>query len=460
VAKENLTKAFNGSALYLPAIQSHYASFCVQQKLSEKSNGRMPSKLKPKDLDWFNAKNKLFDYDYGLYSAGQFNKAFISKPDMVLNRAQGKIIVGDSGGYQVGTGKLAGTKHLNYANPQAVYEAWMGGVGDKTLAWVVDWLDLNVDYAMVLEIPLWAAKKGNNDSPFRKLSFQQIIDATERNIQFIIDRRGAVPGASAKFINIMHDLSEEDAGTAGLGEIWYEQIIKPYRFEGIAFGGASAGDLTSLLYWLRRMADDGVLNDCEWIHCLGLSQLQWAPVLTAIQRTLRKLLENNITVSFDSSSPFQFAGKYSKMVDMPNLTSDPKSWSFTPSDIPQDLKYAQGKTEYPFPYDFSPLSQYVTLNDFHQKQGITKERFLSTVSYNLATSHNVYTYLKGFAEANRLTFGVKANTQFVPSHILEIVDCIDEFFVVENWKGMLAKNRKLFLRTGKRGSAVEREDEV
>lgn len=441
--KEKFTPQSDNYAVYLPAIQSGYSNFAAQNKLSEKSNGRMPPKLKPTDLNWFNPKNKLFDYDYGLYSAGQFNKVLTKKPDMVFQRQKGKIIVGDSGGYQVGTGVLTDTKRLDFEKPQAVYDAWMGDLGERVLEWIVQWLDTHVDYAMVLEIPLWAAAPGNENSPFRKLSYQQIMDCTERNLRFTAERRGVLPGARAKFLNIMHDVDTLQLGKPTVGEDWYERLIRPFQFEGVAFGGMSAQTALSMLYWLRRMADDGYLANYEWIHYLGLSEVRWTPVLTAIQRTLRKQLKNGITVSCDSSSPFQTGGIYSELYKMPKYSNDEKSWTISTEKIEQDLKYAQQNTLYPFPHAYSPLAKYVTLNDFHQKSGVTKERFASTVSYNLAINHNVYTQLKAIEEANRLVFDEPNNGELVPAYLLDLVDVAEKIFTVENWQTVMADNEEL-----------------
>jgi hypothetical protein len=71
-------------------------------------------------LDYLNPKSKLWHYKYGLYSVGQFNDLG-PKADSVTQRdksldANGEsktIILGDSGGYQIGIGTFKGTEHLN-----------------------------------------------------------------------------------------------------------------------------------------------------------------------------------------------------------------------------------------------------------------------------------------------------------------------------------------------------------
>ena len=50
--------------------------------------------------------------------------------------------------------------------------------------------------------------------------------------------------------------------------------------------------------------DDELLQDRDWIHFLGTSKLEWAVMLTSIQRQIRKHINPNITVSFDCASPY------------------------------------------------------------------------------------------------------------------------------------------------------------
>ena len=62
-------------------------------------------------------------------------------------------------------------------------------------------------------------------------------------------------------------------------------------------------DMHMVLKDLFTMRDDELLQDRDWIHFLGTSKLEWAVMLTSIQRQLRKHINPNITVSFDCASP-------------------------------------------------------------------------------------------------------------------------------------------------------------
>ena len=47
-------------------------------------------------------------------------------------------------------------------------------------------------------------------------------------------------------------------------------------------------DMHMVLKRLITMRDDELLQDRDWIHFLGTSKLEWAVMLTSIQRQLRK----------------------------------------------------------------------------------------------------------------------------------------------------------------------------
>ena len=76
----DLTPRWENFAVYLPAIQYHYASAVDNNKLLK---GRdFPKEIKLTDLDFLNPKSKLWHYGYALYSAGQFTDA-LPKPQSV-----------------------------------------------------------------------------------------------------------------------------------------------------------------------------------------------------------------------------------------------------------------------------------------------------------------------------------------------------------------------------------------
>ena len=69
-------------------------------------------------------------------------------------------------------------------------------------------------------------------------------------------------------------------------------------------GGNNIRDIHMALKRIITLRDDELLQDRDWIHFLGTSKLEWAVMLTSIQRQIRKHINPNITVSFDCASPY------------------------------------------------------------------------------------------------------------------------------------------------------------
>ena len=145
---------------------------------------------------------------------------------------------------------------------------------------------------MTLDVPSWAADDLN--SPKTGLnSFQDCLDATKYNNDYFQKNRLG----QTKFLNV---LQGDDWETA---QIWYDQV-KDFEFEGWAMGGINMCDMEVLLKRLIIMRDEKKLDGKDWMHVLGTSQLDWACFLTQVQRQVRKHINPNFTVSFDSASAF------------------------------------------------------------------------------------------------------------------------------------------------------------
>jgi hypothetical protein len=259
------------------------------------------------------------------------------------------------------------------------------GIRDR----IMRWLDRYCDYAMTLDMPLWVLQdpKAQKSSPFAKLSVDQLIDLSYDNLKYFADNRGKATGRSAKYLNILQDIGEDT------GERWYQRV-KDFEFEGWAFGSDTKSGIDPILRWVRRLLDDGKLNGkTEWLHVLGVSTLEMAVCLTALQQRIRKLTGNDaFQISYDSSSPFQASGISQKIAVLPALTDDPKSWVIKNVPYPQHPKY-KSKTDIGYLEDIvSPVTKLVSINDFHAKHGPMETRFLDVLAQHLLTNHNVYIY--------------------------------------------------------------------
>lgn len=415
----NLTEAYEDYAIYLPSLQQGYAAYPLRDASTVKQ-GDIPKGLRLSDLNFLSTDSNLWHCKYVLYSAGQFNSATITTQDIVSTRSKDTVIIGDSGGFQVGTGKLPAIKGwADFKNkPEAVYRKWMRERGIRDT--VLRWLDRYCDYAMTLDMPLWVLHdRKSKTSPFLNLTAQQLIELSVENLRYFADKRGAATGARAKYLNVL-----QDAGN-GTGEAWYA-AVKDFDFEGWALGGDTKSGLEPILKWVRILRDDKKLDKAEWLHILMASPPKHAVYLTAIQRILRKQLGNEIRISYDSSSPFQSAGVRQKIAQVPTLTNSLRTWSVPMQDFPQSPKYQQYETVEYLRNCPSPITQQFSINDMHSERGEFAQTFLSTAGVHLLTNHNLYVYHKTAHLACDIVFK-EADTTRIPREIEFNLNLISQY---------------------------------
>jgi hypothetical protein len=414
---ENLSAQYKDYAVYLPSLQQGYAAFPLRDQSSIR-DGDLPKGLKLTDLDFLNTNSKLWHCRHVLYSAGQFDRAQIRTLDMVTERSTDTVVLGDSGGYQIATGKMkelqGWKKQAN--DPLALERRWLENISIRDR--ILRWLDRYSDYAMTLDMPLFILKE--KKSPFRNLSAQQLIDLSVENLKYFADNRGKATGSKAKYLNVLQDVGD------GTGEAWYN-AVKHFDFEGWAFGGDTKNGIEPLLKWVRRLLDDDKLNSkTEWLHVLMMSPPVNSVLLTALQKRLREILSNNITVSYDSSSPFQTSGISQQIAMLPKLTDNEKTWRIKNIPYPQHPKY-KSKTDIRYLEDIvSPITQLVSINDFHAKHGPMETRFLDTLSQHLLTNHNIYIYHRAAVDACDLVFK-KEDTSRIPNEIENNLELINKY---------------------------------
>jgi len=448
----DLTPRWNNFAVYLPAMQYHYASAVDNNKLLK---GRdFPKDLKLTDLDFLNPKSKLWHYGYALYSAGQFTDAR-PKACAVSNRdRKHTTLLGDSGGFQIGKGTLRGTEHLKKAKTSAeVCELWRQS-GDIR-KWILQWLEANSDYAMTIDMPLWAKLPSNSKTPFHKCSVQELIELSNGNLEYI--KRNAK--GKTKWLNVLQGTSAEDS------TLWWN-AVKGYRMGGWALAGSVGwrGGLENVLRYVMLMRDDNAFElGQDWMHVLGVSQPTWAVLLTAVQRAIRQHCHNkDFRISYDSASPFQAGGRYQKVVRYPKFTKDIASWAMTMHEAPVNPLYADSGNEYHFPYQ-SPVGDLLTLNHLNIRGGEFQRGAYDAVSNHLLTNHNVWVYVRSFLEANELAFMQASEAdKAVPQKLLDACAFIEDLLGEERWQAKLEKEKLLLedVFNRKKLKDVVEEDEL
>ena len=414
-------------AIYLPAIND-FASGITK----EMSNIRpFPEEITINDLNFWDKSNKLFHYPFILNSAGRY--AVGDWPNNAVTRAdKGEVmIIGDSGGYQLGTGKLKGLPGFNEKmSAQEVLERW-DAVADRVRKWVVAFSESFTTHAMTLDHPLWLLTDPDSESAFANCTMEQLTALTVENLHYIDAHRQGF----TKWINVVQGLTTAEI------DYWWD-AVKPFKFSGWALaGGAGArGGLYQTLYTILRMRDEGAFEDgCNHLHVLGVSKLNWAIFLTAIQNTLRTQYPE-MTVTFDSSSPFQTAMIYNKAYITPNLGKNPSSWSLSSNLVPQGHSYRESTDK--FPQSTSPLGKKMVLGDLNVQGGVHAKKHFDSLSLYMIAHHNVWVMLDAIQQANQNAFGEDKETR-TPLPYLKCIEVIQKALKAKEWRQYLEANKDL-----------------
>ena len=450
--KDDLTSKQNDYAVFLPALSGFYATFIGKQRQGAYVDPkRLPAGITDMEqMNWLNDQKGLFPYKWSLYSAGHANLD-LSTPDasedMVRDRDPNTVILGDSGGFQIAKGQWPGNwKDPNSAEVAAeLADAVARGTEVRTITTtvkdsitgkdksttrvstvdlvkehhklladaqkkrngVLTWLDGVSNYGMVLDIPAWVSGTLAKDICGIR-SYEQAVAATQYNNEYFIKNRKGVSDNGTKFLNVMQGSNHKQAND------WYGKMKKycdpvqyPDRhFNGWAFGGQTKTDVHLMLFRLVEMKFDGLLTQGkqDWLHVLGTSKLEFAVLLTAIQRSIRKHVNPDFTISFDCASPFLATangqiyyqtrvGKDTRKVnalmssdlfESSDTGADYKAWSYRMIKSLDDKKYATDNRSFrdaamqDFPKRFpvfedSPITKLCKVSDIcYYKDGIRK----------------------------------------------------------------------------------------
>lgn len=435
---ENLTAAYDNYAVYLPSLQQGYAQFASYTNTRDSvANPPPPKGFSVEMLDYLDSSNPLWHCGYTLYSVGRFSSSNIKKADIIRHRDASTVVVGDSGGYQVGTGKLKGTEHLKKykGSPNKLRTAWNE---TKTVERVLRWLDTYTDYAMTLDMPIWVKTNAlAKDSPFNSLSFNTLIEMSVENLRYFADhRRGGT-----KFLNVLQDVGVQ--GGINTGNAWFD-AVKDFPFEGWAFGSETKANLVTNLKWMRRLLDEGRLEGKEWMHILAASPPICSVIYSAMQRALRDVLSSDIRISYDSSSPFQMGGVARNYAVEPQLGKDLRTWKVSQKGFPFSPKYMDESNAEPFPSK-SPLANMFSLYDMHRhRTSAFESKFFDSLSEAVLTNHNIYMYHQHALQACDLAF-VQKDYDRIPNKLIGVLECIDTFFKTETPSALLKKHANDFI---------------
>jgi hypothetical protein len=383
----NLTPLQKDYAVYLPAISTFFSTYVSKQRFNDfVPQDRIPAGFDRgiEGMNFLNPEQGYFTYKYGLYSAGHaqldLGKTMIQDA-MIQDRDRANtMILGDSGGYQIGKGVLK----FDWAD-------FEGAKANKTRDDILNWLELTADWSMLLDVPTWACDHIHSPKTGLK-SFQDCLDKTLHNNDYFLRNRLG----QTKFLNVLQGSDWETA------EAWYN-AVKHLPTEGWAMGGKNMCDMEVALKRLIILRDEKLLEGRDWMHFLGTAQLDWSCYLTSIQREVRSSVNENFTISFDCASPF-IATAHGLVYTNAQHTN--KRWSVIMDKAPDNKALAS--TDIPFPFE-SEIGNRLTMNDIcHYKPGmlnkIGKEGKTSwdSFGYALMMAHNTYCHIRAVQRANVL----------------------------------------------------------
>lgn len=436
----DLTATQNDYALFLPATSGFYASFIGYQRKRYPyvQPHRIPQNFvnDVESLNFLDPVNGLFYYKWCLYSAGHaaldLNKQD-DREEMFRNRNRSNSwVLGDSGGFQIGKGKWEG----DWKDPNCPKAS-------KKRQQVLAWMDALMDYGMILDIPAWVARSPEGQKATGISTYQEAVNATYVNNDYFIRNRNG----NCKFLNVLQGENHTDA------EDWYQRM-KHYcdpkqfpneHFNGWAMGGQNMCDIHLTLKRLVALRFDGLLEQGyqDWMHFLGTSKLEWALILTDIQRAVRKYHNPNFTISFDCASPF-LATANGQMYIQTEIT-DRQKWLYRMLPTLDDKSYAGDQRLFIdtliqdkiFPYvENSPILDGVKTSDICvyapgnlNRMGKENKTSWDSFTYAILMGHNVWMHLSAVQEANRqydqgLYPAMLVQEKFDRVYVKDVIDAI------------------------------------
>lgn len=467
--QDNLTAKQNDYAVFLPAISSFYGTYIGRQRTENYVDAaRMPAGIpEMEQLNWLNAQKSLFPYKYSLYSAGHadlnLNKV-APKEDMVRNRDPDTIMLADSGGFQIAKGVWPG----RWADPT-------DKAAEKRREQVLNWQMGIATHGMSMDIPTWTYRDPKAAAACGIHSYEDAVAATQYNNEYWVANRYG----DTKILNVLQ------GGNHGEADHWYD-LMKHYcdpnqynkHFNGWGMGGQNMCDVHLVLKRLVHLIHDGLLEPGvhDWMHFLGTSKLEWAVLLTAIQRSVRQYHNPNFTVSFDCASPFLATANgqlYHSIV-----TKHRGKWSYRMSPTADNKKYATDsrlfgdavRADGIHPdFEDSPISARLKISDVCcykpgdvNKIGKEGKTSWDSFSYALLMGHNVWMHMEAVQRANRaFDSGTAPDMMVHPfDSEMDVIKIIDRIFAAGDRKKSLqiiGENAKVWERVvGTRGFTGKR----
>ena len=438
---KNLSEHQHDYARFLPALSGFYATYVGKQQNDPNyvDPARIPSNFENgvESLNYLNPVEGKFYYKWTLYSAGhaELDVDKISpKEDMLRKRdRETSWVLGDSGGFQIAKGVWEGD-WKNPACPKA----------QKKRELVVRWMDEYMDYGMMLDIPTWTYLDPKASAATGINTYDDAVAATHINAEYYMRNKNR----RFKVLNVLQGANHRDADS------WYEEF-KGYcdpaqypdtHFDGWAMGGQNMCDVHLALRRIVAIHYDGLLQEGvhDVMHFLGTSKLEWACLLTDVQRAVRKYYNPNFTITFDCASPFLATAN--GQIYTNTETEDRSKWTYRMTPSVDDKKYALDQRLFRdavlqdgvLPqFDNSPISEGLKISDVCiyapgdlNKIGKEGKTSWDSFSYAIQMGHNVWSHINAVQQANREYDAGKLPNMLVDDRFTRILfkDVVEKIF--------------------------------
>jgi len=184
------------------------------------------------------------------------------------------------------------------------------------------------------------------------------------------------------------------------------------------------------------------------MHFLGTSKLEWATLLTDIQRAVRKYHNENFTISFDCASPFLATAN--GQIYIQTELEDRTKWVYRMVPSADDKKYATDTRLFKDAviqdrvfanFESSPLIDQCQIKDVCiynpgdlNKIGKEGRTSWDSFSYAIQMGHNVYAHLNAVQRANQAYDNGKVPAMLVQEKFDRVYfrDVVDAIFSTPN----------------------------
>lgn len=372
-------------AIYVPSVSPSFAISVFRGAWTRP----LPAGVQASHLNFLDPGNPLFRISHVMSSAGQ---ALSQAADCIItkrDKARTRLIC-DSGGYQIANGTL----HIR---------------SDHDRLRILRWMEKHGDLAMTLDVPTGPLLTSKPGYAYR--TFKECLSATLEHLNFFEEHRR--PG-DVRLLNVLQGNDQAQCDT------WYN-AVKGYPFEGWAIAGVLRHDMHAFCRRIIIMANEGMLQNRDWIHVLGTCELDVAVMLTAAQRAINRHINPRLRISFDTASPFKML-RFNRVYTLPKF--DRSSMTMGSVDAPDHPRHVSSQIRWHWP---SPLGDRMTHGDFCVPMASGRTRHRDDLSDAYHAHHNLAALCFGIALANRVFDGENVSqVHTVAPHVGGAVQAIEQ----------------------------------